>query len=918
MWFVAVALIVSAACLVWAVNRLEFKTSRDGLIGSDNEYSRLLREYREEFHSAEDYVIMVEGRDPSRNRAMVDRLRDALVSAENNPHPVDAKNAQLFAPSDVFDRVNLSAIEPWSLYYLSETDLEAVRDSLQDFRRLVLLLQAEPTLASFFDAMNRMLQQMETASPTERARMMAFLPTVSALVRQLVDEGATGQGAAWLSPWAAAFFTEDMIRETSQRMQWNGYHVFGEGRIFLLLVHPDTPQEDGTGLSRPATIEKLRRIMDDVRRDDPGPAISLTGDIVLGHDEMAESQRHARVATVVTMVLCGLIFAYGFHEWLRPVLAMMCIAMVVAVCMGCATMWPGSLNIITITFAVMIIGLGIDLKIQFIARYEEDLGRGMDRHQAVRSAMSQTGPGIMTAGVTNAAAFYAMMLSGFRGTIELGFIAGSGLLVAALVAMLVLPSLLLLVHRDRELTHIPARADATPLERRLLAHPHRVIWVCGLLTLLAATVFWQVRFDFNVLNLQSRGLESVDAELRLLQSNAQSTIYASVVSDTLDDARALQSKLETLATVSSVASIVPMIPERQEAKRPLVVAIKEQLNGINMVVPASNTVDVPGLMQTLGVLRLRSNRLASELGKEDERGAAALRSLSAQLETARNGIAAIEPGMASKSLAAHQQRFYRQLKDQLDLMARQETGKHLTIADLPAEIRRVLVGKTGKLVLQVYPRDNIWDRPALETFVREVQSVAPSATGTPMGLYEFVDVLQRGYRNAALWAFGAISVLILLDFRSVRATLLTMIPLVAGVMWMMAIMVLPRVAADGLNGMGLHRVATVVGRGEIQFNPANIMVLPLIIGIGVAYGIYVVQRYREDGETILYAKSTGRAVVLSGLTTLVAFGSLIAGAHLGIRSLGVVMTIGVACCLVTSLILLPALLEIARRRQWRL
>jgi predicted RND superfamily exporter protein len=288
------------------------------------------------------------------------------------------------------------------------------------------------------------------------------------------------------------------------------------------------------------------------------------------------------------------------------------------------------------------------------------------------------------------------------------------------------------------------------------------------------------------------------------------------------------------------------------------------------------------------------------------------------LEAARSAVAALDPVTASRSLAVHQQRFYRQLKDQLDLMARQETGRFLTVDDLPAEIRRVLVGKTGKLVLQVYPRDNIWDRPALGEFVREVQAVAPKATGTPLGLYEFVGVLQSGYRNAALWAFGAITVLILLDFRSVRATLLTMIPLAVGVTWMMAIMVLPRVLAGGLDSMGLGNLALAVGRYEILFNPANIMVLPLIIGIGVAYGIYVVQRYREDGETVLYAKSTGKAVVLSGLTTLVAFGSLIAGAHLGIRSLGLVMSIGVTCCLVASLVLLPALLEVARRRHWRL
>jgi uncharacterized protein len=168
-------------------------------------------------------------------------------------------------------------------------------------------------------------------------------------------------------------------------------------------------------------------------------------------------------------------------------------------------------------------------------------------------------------------------------------------------------------------------------------------------------------------------------------------------------------------------------------------------------------------------------------------------------------------------------------------------------------------------------------------------------TGTPLGLYEFVDILQRGYIQAAIWAFGVIMILIFVDFRNGYATLLTLLPLIVGMIWMVGAMAL----------------------GHIPFNPANIMVLPLLVGIGVAYGIYVVQRYREDGEATFYGKSTGRAVVLSALTAIVAFGSLIIGAHRGIRSLGLVMTIGISACLLAALALLPALLEIARRKGWK-
>jgi len=205
------------------------------------------------------------------------------------------------------------------------------------------------------------------------------------------------------------------------------------------------------------------------------------------------------------------------------------------------------------------------------------------------------------------------------------------------------------------------------------------------------------------------------------------------------------------------------------------------------------------------------------------------------------------------------------------------------------------VGKTGKFLVRVFPKDNIWERQPLEKFVQEVQTLAPNVTGTPLGLYEFVSILQRGYVKAALWALLVIAVMVFVDLRGGLATALTLVPLVTGTVWMVGAMAV------------LH----------IQFNPANILTLPLMVGIGVAYGIYIVQRFREDGEASFFGKSTGRAVMLSALTSVIAFGSLLTGAHRGISSLGLVMVIGVGACLISSLTLLPALLEIARRKRWK-
>ncbi len=895
--FVAAGIALAVAAGVYAARFLEFKTSRNDLIGRDSEYWRFYSEYASEFRAEEDYVIVTEGEHPRHNQEVVDALVAALLAPANNPHPQDHPRAQRFDADDVFYRVDFAKMEERFLFYLAVEELEQIRDSLKDFQQLVAILRSNPRLATFFDAMNQMLQQMETAPETERRRMESFLPTVGAIVEQMAEPRQVAGEQELLSPWASAFFSEQMLTEAEREFRWNGYHGFSDGRVFVVLVHPHVGVKDDAAALHSAAIAKLRRIIADVQKQYPEVKIGLTGEPVLDTDEMAQSQRDTIKATLLTLAVIFLLFFFSFHEILRPLLAAVCLVMVLAMSMGFATLSVGHLNIITVTFAVMILGLGIDLGIQFVARYEEELSKGGSRQQAVRTTIEHTGPSLITAGVTNAAAFFAMGLSGFRGVIELGVIAGGGMIIATATTIFVLPSLLLCIRRQTESRLIPAQATATRFENLLLRQPVAMLVLYGVLTVGALLYGWRVRFDYNVLNLQSRGLESVDTELQLLRTDAQSTIFAAVVCDTFEQTKDLHARLEKLPTVSSVASIAPFIPDHQEQKAAIIVQIQEGLGEVDFEVADFAEGDVPALTRSLSSLRLRTNQLQREAAKRgDAESERALRALSESLEKGIGGLRTKDESVLQPYLAEYQQRFFSDLARQFELMADQNVSVPITIEkDVPPEARRMLIGKTGKFLLRVFPRQNIWERDALVAFVRDVQTVAPKATGTPLGIYEFVDILQRGYRNAALWALLVIAIMIFIDFRGLYATALTILPLAVGMAWMFGVM--------GLAG--------------IRFNPANIMVLPLLVGIGVAYGIYIVQRYREHGEATFYSKSTGRAVILSALTTMVAFASLILGAHRGISSLGLVMSIGVSACLVATMVLLPALLEIARRKGWK-
>jgi predicted RND superfamily exporter protein len=320
------------------------------------------------------------------------------------------------------------------------------------------------------------------------------------------------------------------------------------------------------------------------------------------------------------------------------------------------------------------------------------------------------------------------------------------------------------------------------------------------------------------------------------------------------------------------------------------------LGSVTFEIPPADPADVELDLRALASLRLRAHKLEqTAMAQGDSAGGSVLSTLVDATARTRTALQSLESNELQQRLAKYEQRFYADLQSQLQLMADQIVDRPMSVQDVPLELRQMLIGRTGKFLIRVFPKENIWERGPLVRFVREVQTVAPQATGTPLGLFEFVEILKTGYRNAALWALLVIAILIFFDFRGGYATLLTILPLLVGTAWMFGAMAVLR----------------------LNFNPANIMVLPLIVGIGVAYGIYVVQRYRESHEATFYSKSTGRAVILSAMTTTFAFGSLLIAAHRGIRSLGLVTTIGVISCLVAALVLLPSLLEIAHRKGWK-
>ncbi|MCC6354323.1 MAG: MMPL family transporter, partial [Verrucomicrobiae bacterium] len=281
------------------------------------------------------------------------------------------------------------------------------------------------------------------------------------------------------------------------------------------------------------------------------------------------------------------------------------------------------------------------------------------------------------------------------------------------------------------------------------------------------------------------------------------------------------------------------------------------------------------------------------LSKRAEEAEATFKALIPALERAVKALDGVSQEEAGRRLDSFQVAIFGPLQKVLRWLASQEADRPVGIDDIPEQLKERYLGKTGKVLIEVYPKEDAWEREPNVRFVRDLRSVDPKVTGSPVQNFEYIEVLKRSFEQAAVYALVVICVAVVLHFRSVPLALLTLLPLGLGILWTLGMM----------PALGL------------RFSPANIITLPLVIGIGVAYGIYAVDRFREDATRPLFETSTGKSVWLSALTTMFGFGALIQASYRGISSLGLLMTIGVGMCLLASLYFLPACLRLFGRRR---
>lgn len=905
-WFFWPQIVLAMACVVITIGFLKFDPDQGNLVSQKLTYQKIFRQLQGEFPSQDnELLVVVQSGDPEKNRQFIERLA-AKMAPETN----------LFC--DVFYQHDLAAMGTKALFFVPETDLASIRDSLRGEVPFIRQFTQATNLSTFFEVINTMFRTASSSpnAPTsaQTSSMMQALPLLAAILNQATAAMETPGKPP--SPSIATLFGANDFSDV--------YITFDHNQIFLLTTHPPVAESANTlptiwsGLKsafmekffnvRPPTgdvtgdaIDRLRELIRETRMEVPGVNVGLTGTPVLDYDQMTQSQKDTTLASIVSLFLCALIFIKGYNETGRPIKAALCLIIGITYTLAFAALTVGHLNVLTITFVPMLIGLAIDFGVHLITRYEEELRHGKFKKTAIMKAMVYTGQGIFTGALTTAGAFIAMIFTNFRGIQEMGVICGGGLLLCFIPMMTFLPVLLLRGRQnvlDINLKEDLARAR---IENIWLQRPVLVICVTLVLCALAADQIrrGKVKFDYNLMQMQSPTLPSVVYEELLIHSADKSLLFGAVVATNLDDAISLERRLSKLPTVADVEPppdvLENFIRANQIKKQPLVSAIKDEVAPLTFSPPDTAPVDVNELSATLYSLNGYCGDALQAIGTNDP-------ALSAQFVRLRNAIGNFRTTMLSggqaemdahaQKLAEFQQAFFNDIRNSFNSVKNQNTTAPLTVDDLPEALRNQFVGKTGKFLLQVYPKADVWQRRNQEKFVADLRTIDPNATGEPVQLLEYETLLKDSYIQAAWYALIAISILVLIHFGSLSAVILALLPVAIGTLWLAGWM--------GLTG--------------VSFDLANIMTLPLVIGIGVTNGIQILNRFAEERTPGILSRSTGKAVLVSGLTAIAGFGSLILAKHRGIHSLGEVMAMGILMCMIAALTFLPAILNLLGRK----
>ena len=793
-------------------------------------------------------------------------LTDTLVAVIDAQTPMlalqarDTLAASLSVRKDLFHEVYIPGggefFRQHGLLYLDIDDLDELTEQLAKIQPFLGRLQRGERLSGYLNLLEQSLENSDEVDPASVTKLLSRTATAVSAVQD----------------------------QQFHRMRWDDE---GSTRQ-LIILKPKLVFEQL--LPAKQSIQALQDVtVEQNLTQAHGVNVRLTGTIALQSDELKLLAGSMPLSGLIALVLVSLVLFFAMRH---PILILSSVATLVVgliITAAFAAFAVGQLNLVSVAFAILFIGLGVDFAIHFCLRYKELIRENVAHIAALRETGSDVGASLLLCAVTTSAGFFAFIPTSFKGVSELGVISGAGIIISLITTLSLLPALLSLSPIKTptlfDKTNRFARTTGA-LSKNIIRDPKtskRILVGFSILVIACLLTVPFVSFDNNPMNLRSPKSESVSAYVDLLNDANTSPLSLSAINTDPDELNEIQTRLQALDTVERVVGYGDFVPSEQADKLDIFADLEFILGGrisseLNSggETPQQQLDSITSLIDALETKRQKND---SAVFKDVQQKLVSLRS---ELQEQPENQQAIVLNQLSDSLLS-------ELLAQIQLIQDGLTSNGVSEETLPEELVKRWKSDSGYYKIQILPSVDMSDNAEAGKFVRSVTAVAPNATGASMVNYEGGQAIVQSFQQAFASAFVLIFLLLLLLLRKLGDALLVLTPL---------ILTAPLIVA-----------VTVVL--DTAFNYANIITLPLLLGISVDNGVHIVHRARHalPSSNDLLASSTGRAVVFSALTTVVSFGNLAFSPHTGTASMGLLLTVGMICSLFCTLLLLPILLH---------
>jgi predicted RND superfamily exporter protein len=670
------------------------------------------------------------------------------------------------------------------------------------------------------------------------------------------------------------------IEDAKRFVRGDRYMISPDKKMGILIVKSGVSINDFDNVIK--VVNRLEKYLS-IEGEKQNVQVGMTGLQVLSRDEMVVSQRDMEISSTASIILILIIFLISFRAIRYSLLALIPLISGIIWAMGITYLTIGSLNMMTAMMGAILIGLGIDYSIHIISLFLEERNHGKGIEESVSAIYTKTMKGVVTGGVTTTIGFLMFAFSDFPGFREFGLVLGIGILSTLLSAFFVLPSLLILLGGSYKTKKMKKISILQRVEYVIIVRKKSSLLIITIILIILSIKAGKVEFENDLLKIEPKNLESIMLNREIIDKFDFSSDNTIIVSKSLKEAQDTFDKSDKLKTIGVISSITDYLPskEKQITRISMANNLKEKLK-----YTPDTEIQQEKLEEEL--FRLENNLIEladlAYIGGEDR-----LRKRCDEIvESGVIGDLAGNIPLYRDNLEFSQKVFIGELQN---IIRNSNTIKILTINDLPQKIRGNYIGKDGTYITTFYPKQDLWKSDFQKIHMKEINTLGENITGSAKIFLKVIEKSASEGKKVLLFTVGAIYLVLIGDFRSIKYATASILPMLFSVLATLGVM----------------------GWTGFKFNMVNIIGLPLIIGIGVDDGVHIIHRYLREGNIYKALRSTGKAVTLTTITTIAAFGTLMFARYRGFVHFGIVLVMGVGFAYLFTVTFLISLISIVDR-----